>query len=61
MALERLTTDKNEKKKKIPYMCDKIHRVEAISLINSNNSFKNAIFVKMWNLGQFHENLIFYQ
>ena len=38
--------------------CHKIGRVEALGL---KYTFKITIFVKMWNLGQFWENLIFCQ
>ena len=42
-------------------LCCKIYRVEAVSLKNSNYTLKIMIFVNMWNLGQFCENLIFCQ
>ena len=41
--------------------CHEIYRVEAVGLKNSNYTLKIKIFVNMWNLGQFRENLIFCQ
>ena len=41
--------------------CHKIDRDEAVSLKNCKYTWKITIFVKMWNLGQYHENLIFCQ
>ena len=42
-------------------LCHKIYRDEAVGLKICKYSWKNLIFVKMWNLGQYHENLIFCQ
>ena len=39
--------------------CHKIYRVEAVGLSIFNYTSKIMIFVTMWNLGQFIENLIF--
>ena len=39
--------------------CHKIYRVEAVVLAIVNYALKIMIFVNMWNLGQFRENLIF--
>ena len=41
--------------------CYQISRVEAAGLKKSNYTFKITIFVRMWNLGQFCEKLIFCQ
>ena len=41
--------------------CHKIYRDEAVGLKNCKNTWKITIFVKMWNLGQNRENLIFCQ
>ena len=41
--------------------CHRIKRVQAVGLKNSNYTLRNTIFVNMWNLGQFLENLIFYE
>ena len=40
---------------------DKIYREEAVGLKKSNYTLKITIFVNMWNLEQFRENLIFSQ
>ena len=54
---------KKEKKKSrfltSPY--HKIYRVEDVGLKSSNYTLQITIFVNMWNLGQFRENLIFCQ
>ena len=39
--------------------CRKIYKEEAVGLSMFNNTFKITIFVSMWNLGPFRENLIF--
>ena len=55
-----LTTDKM--KKSIPDMsCQKMYRDEAVGLKNCKYTWKITIFVEMWNLGQYRENLIFCQ
>ena len=41
--------------------CHKIYRDEAVGLKSCKNTWKFTIFVKMWNLGQYRENLIFCQ
>ena len=41
--------------------CHKIYRDEAVGLKSCKNTWKITIFVKMWNLGQYRENLIFCQ
>ena len=41
--------------------CHKIYRDEAVGLKSVKNTWKITIFVKMWNLGQYRENLIFCQ
>ena len=41
--------------------CHKIYRDEAVGLISRNYTWKITIFVKMWNLGQYRENLKFCQ
>ena len=39
--------------------CHEIYRDEAVGLESCKNTWKITIFVKMWNLGQNRENLIF--
>ena len=41
--------------------CHEIYRDEAVGLKSCKNTWKITIFVKMWNLGQNRENLIFCQ
>ena len=41
--------------------CHEIYRDEAVGLKSCKNTWKIMIFVKMWNLGQYRENLIFCQ
>ena len=41
--------------------CHKIYRDEAVTLKSCRYTWKITIFVKMWNLGQYRENLIFFQ
>ena len=41
--------------------CHEIYRDEAVGLKSCKNTWKSTIFVKMWNLGQYRENLIFCQ
>ena len=41
--------------------CHKIYRDEAVGLKSCKYTWKITIFVKMWNLGQYRENLIFFQ
>ena len=41
--------------------CHEIYREEAVGVKCSNYTWKITIYVNMWNLGQFRENLIFCQ
>ena len=41
--------------------CHKIYRGEAVGLKSRKYTWKITIYVNMWNLGQFRENLIFCQ
>ena len=41
--------------------CHEIYRDEAVGLKSCKSTWKITIFVKMWNLGQYRENLIFCQ
>ena len=41
--------------------CHEIYRDEAVGLKSCKNTWKITIFVKMWNLGRYRENLIFCQ
>ena len=41
--------------------CHEIYRNETVGLKSCKNTWKITIFVKMWNLGQYRENLIFCQ
>ena len=41
--------------------CHKIYRDEAVGLKSCKYTFKITIYVNMWDLGQFGENLIFCQ
>ena len=41
--------------------CHEIYRDEAVGLKSCKNTWKITIFVKIWNLGQYRENLIFCQ
>ena len=41
--------------------CHEIYRDEAVGLKSCKYIWKNRIYVNMWNLGQFRENLIFCQ
>ena len=57
-------TDGNWQKWKRVFLichCHKIYRDEAVGLKSCKNTWKITIFVKMWNLGQYRENLIFCQ
>ena len=44
----------------LTYPCHE-NRDEAVGLKSCKNTWKITIFVKMWNLGQYRENLIFCQ
>ena len=49
-------------KKSIPDMsCHEIYRDESVGLERFKYTLKITIYVNMWNLGQFRENLIFCQ
>ena len=57
-------TDHNWQKWKRVFLtcsCHKIYSDEAVGLKSCKYTWKITIFVKMWNLGQYHENLIFCQ
>ena len=41
--------------------CHEIYRDEAVGIKICKNTWKITIFVKMWNLGRYRENLIFCQ
>ena len=41
--------------------CHETYRDESVGLKSCKNTWKITIFVKMWNLGQYRENLIFCQ
>ena len=45
----------------LTYPCHEIYRDGAVGLKSCKNTWKITIFVKMWNLGQNRENLIFCQ
>ena len=45
----------------LTFPCHEIYRDVAVGLKSCKNTWKITIFVKMWNLGQFRENLIFCQ
>ena len=45
----------------LKFPCHKIYMDEAVGLKSCKYTWKIMIFVKMWNLGQYHENLIFCQ
>ena len=56
-----LTTGKNEKEYSWHVPAIKLYRDEAVGLKSCKYTWKITIFVKMWNLGQYRENLIFCQ
>ena len=61
---ETLSTGGNWQKWKRVFLtchCHKIYRDEAVGLKSCKNTWKITIFVKMWNLGPYRENLIFCQ
>ena len=62
-VLQHLTAHNWQKWKKVflTCPCHKIHRDEAVGLKSCKCTWKIMIFVKMWNLGQYRENLIFCQ
>ena len=55
-----VATGKNEKEF-LTCPCHEIYMDEAVGLKSCKNTWKITIFVKMWNLGQYRENLIFSQ
>ena len=59
----RLTGGNWQKRKRVflTCPCHEIYRDEAVGLKIFKNTWKITIFVKMWNLGQYLENLIFCQ
>ena len=57
--LNGLQRTKNEKVDSLHVPAIKLYRVEAVGLSLYIYTFKITIFVNMWNLGQFRENLIF--
>ena len=58
-----LTGGNSQKWKRVSLTCPchEIYRDEAVGLKSCKNTWKITIFVKMWNLGQYRENLIFCQ
>ena len=56
-----LTAHNWQKWKRVFLTCDchEIYRDEAVGIKSCKYTWKIAIFVKMWNLGQYRENLIF--
>ena len=58
-----LTAHKWQKWKRAFLTCPRheIYRDEAVGLKSCKYTWKITIYVNMWNLGQFHENLIFFQ
>ena len=60
----RLLTGGNWQKWKRVFLtcpCHEMYRDEAVGLKSCKSTWKITIFVKMWNLGQYRENLIFCQ
>ena len=59
----KLTGGNWQKWKRVFLTCPshKIYRDEAVGLKSCKNTWKITIFVKMWNLGQYCQNLIFCQ
>ena len=45
----------------LTYPCYKIYKDEAVGLKNYKYTWNITIYVNMWNLGEFLENLIFRQ
>ena len=58
-----LTTHNWQKSKRVFLTCPclKMYRDEVVGLKSCKYTWKTTIFVKMWNLGQYRENLIFCQ
>ena len=63
MTFSVLTTHNWQKWKRVfpACPCHKIYRDEAVGLKSCKYTWKITIYVNMWNLGQFRENLIFCQ
>ena len=63
IELQKLTGGNWQKWKRVflTCPCHEIYRDEAVGLKSCKNTWKITIFVKMWNLGQYRENLIFCQ
>ena len=64
MLQEAILTAHNWQKEKRVFLtcpCHKIYRVEAVGPESGKYTWKITIFVKMWNLGQYREILIFCQ
>ena len=56
-----MATGKNEKEYSWPVPAIKIYRDEAVGLKSCKYTWEITKFVKMGNLGQYRENLIFCQ
>ena len=52
---------KKKKRVFLTWPCHEIYRDDAVGLKSCKYTWKIAIFVKMWNLGQYGENLMFCQ
>ena len=63
IMIEQLTAHNWQKWKRVflTCPCHKIYRDEAVGLKSCIYTWKIIIFVKIWNLGQYRENLIFCQ
>ena len=64
LIVYRILTGGNWQKWKRVFLtcpCHEIYRDEEVGLKSCKNTWKITIFVKMWNLGQYRENLIFCQ
>ena len=63
LVLSQLTAHNWQKWKRVflTCLCHEIYRDEAVGLKICKYTWKITIFVKMWNLGQYRENLIFCQ
>ena len=58
-----LTAHNWQKWKRVFLTCPRheVYRDEAVGLKSCKYTWKITIYVNMWNFGQFHENLIFFQ
>ena len=63
MRMLNLTAHNWQKLKRVFLACPclEIHKDEAVGLKSFKYTLKITIYVNMWNLGQFRENLIFCQ